>query len=167
MIQWLIEHVHVYSGLPWAGTIVVTVAIVRFSLLKSFIDASDMGARMASVKPATDIQLKRMAEARAKEDRQMLMAASGERNKIHREAGVKFWKMLVPFVQVPLGFGTFRLLRGMGALPVPGFDTGGALWFQDLTMPDPYGILIISTSLMYFFSFKVCDKPLILKIRSD
>ena len=167
MMQWLLEHVHIYSGFAWAGTIVATVTIVRFALLKSFLDASDMNARMQKIKPVTDVQIKKMAEARAKEDRPMLMAASAERNRLNREAGVKFWKVLVPFVQIPLGFGTFRLLRGMGTLPVPGFDTGGALWFQDLTMPDPYGILIISTSLLYFFSFRVCSSFSDVTIGSD
>ena len=155
MIQWLIEHVHIYSGLPWAGTIIATVTLVRLILLKSFLDSSDMSARLQTIKPLTDPLFKKMVQARAKNDRAASIEANAERLAINRKHGIKFWKMCVPLIQLPLGFGTFRLLRGMGDLPVPGFDTGGALWFQDLTMPDPYGILILSTSVMYYVSFKV------------
>ena len=155
MIQWLIEHVHIYSGLPWAGTIVATVILVRLTLLKSYIDSSDMSARLQEAKPLIDPLFKRLAQARAKGDRAASIAANSERLAIYRKYEIKFWKICVPFIQIPLGFGTFRLLRGMADLPVPGFDTGGLLWFSDLTMPDPYGILILSTSLMYFMSFQV------------
>ena len=39
----------------------------------------------------------------------------------------------------------------MAYLPVPSLQTGGALWFPDLTMADPFYLLPIAvTGTMYF-----------------
>ena len=48
-----------------------------------------------------------------------------------------------------MGF-TVLSVRAMSKLPVESFHTGGALWFQDLTITDPYYILpLISTATLY------------------
>lgn len=36
---------------------------------------------------------------------------------------------------------TFLAIRGMAKLPVDSLSTGGALWFTDLTMADPFYVL--------------------------
>lgn len=36
---------------------------------------------------------------------------------------------------------TFLAIRGMAKLPVESMSTGGALWFTDLTVVDPFFIL--------------------------
>ena len=159
MIQWLLEHVYIYSGFPWWGSIVFTAVAVRVSLLKFYVDAADTSAKMQTLKPAMQPILKRIQQARAARDRVAVMKATQERYAMFQNSGVKFWKLAIPLIQVPLGFGTFRLLRGMGYLPVPGFDQGGVLWFTDLTMPDPYGIMPIITSTSYFLAFKVRHSP--------
>lgn len=38
---------------------------------------------------------------------------------------------------------TFLAIRGMARLPVESMTTGGALWFLDLTVPDPFFLLPI------------------------
>ncbi|KAL9103830.1 MAG: hypothetical protein Q9163_001150 [Psora crenata] len=153
MIEWLLEHVYIYTGFPWWGSIIFTAVAVRLCLLKFYIDASDTTAKMQMLKPAMVPLTKRITKARMNQDRVELMKANQERYEMFKAAGIKFHKMAIPLIQLPLGFGTFRLLRGMGYLPVPGFDQGGFLWFKDLTMPDPYGILPLMTSMSYFFAF--------------
>ena len=154
-IQWLLEHVYIYTGFPWWASIVLTAVAVRVGLLKFYIDAADTSAKMNALKPAMVPVMKRITAARIAEDRLELGRASQERHAIFKNAGIKFYKVAIPLVQVPLGFGTFRLLRGMGYLPVPGLDQGGCLWFTDLTLPDPYGIIPIVTSTSYFLAFRV------------
>ena len=58
-------------------------------------------------------------------------------------------------------FGMFRLLRGMAALPVPGLEDGGILWFQDLTMPDPFYILPVASAAVMYYIMKVRLLPLV------
>ena len=155
MIEWLLEHVYIYTGFPWWGSIVFTAIAVRLSLLKFYIDAADTSARMQALKPAMTPVMKRITQARMDGDRRELIKANQERFEMFKNAGIRFYKVAIPLVQVPLGFGTFRLLRGMSHLPVPGFDQGGYLWFKDLTLPDPFGVLPVVTSAMYFLAFKV------------
>ncbi|KAL1858941.1 hypothetical protein VTK73DRAFT_7737 [Phialemonium thermophilum] len=48
-----------------------------------------------------------------------------------------------------------RLFRGMAALPVPSLETGGALWFPDLTVPDPLFILPVASSVLLYLVMKM------------
>ena len=153
--QWLMEHIWVYAGVSWGGAIIGASLVVRIILVKYVKDANDMGQRMRAVKPLTDPFLKQMQQGRIQGDRAMVMKAARERSKVHQANGIKFYKLIIPIIQVPLGFGVFRLLRGMSALPVPGFEEAGLYWFSDLTMPDPYGILPLATAGMYHLSFRV------------
>ena len=149
------EHIWVYAGVSWGGAIIGTSLVVRLILVKYIKDANDMGQRMRAVKPLTDPFLKQMQQGRIQGDRTMVMTAARERSKVHKANGIQFYKIILPIIQVPLGFGIFRLLRGMSALPVPGFEEAGLYWFSDLTMPDPYGILPLVTATMYHLSFRV------------
>lgn len=70
--------------------------------------------------------------------------------------GLSFPKMLTPAVlQAALGFGTFRLLRNMCHLSIPGLDEGGVLWFTDLTIPDPLYILPLASAAILHVMFRV------------
>jgi YidC/Oxa1 family membrane protein insertase len=74
-----------------------------------------------------------------------------------KQSGVTFGKMLTPLIQMPFFLSAFLGVRGMCKLPVESFQTGGAMWFTDLTIADPYCILpVIATSsilLMVYVSF--------------
>jgi YidC/Oxa1 family membrane protein insertase len=53
-----------------------------------------------------------------------------------------------PLAQFPIFIALFMALRDMGTY-YPGFATGGALWFIDLSMPDAWLILPIFNSLSF------------------
>lgn len=154
-IQSLLENVYIYTGLPWWASLVTTVLVIRIAMLKLYIDANDMATRNGTIKPLMKPLLEKLKEARNNKDPEAMMKVQNERRAINSSAGISMRKSLMPLIQIPLGFGTFRLLRGMGYLPVPGLEVGGALWFKDLTLADPYGILPIATGIFYFYSFKV------------
>lgn len=154
-VETLLEHVHVYLGTPWWASIGISMLIIRAALLKFYIDATDSNARSQLIKPLEDPITARIKAAQAAKDKKALREAWLERSALHKSAGIKWWKTFVPFLQLPLGFGTFRLMRGMASLPVPGLDTGGLLWVTDLTLSDPYFILPIGTAAAYYFTFKV------------
>jgi YidC/Oxa1 family membrane protein insertase len=90
-----------------------------------------------------------------------LRLASADMKQLYKAADIKISRLFLPLlVQGPLGFGTWRLLNGMAALPVPGMDEGGLLWVKDLTVSDPYLILPMVTGLAFFWTFKVCKLAL-------
>jgi YidC/Oxa1 family membrane protein insertase len=52
---------------------------------------------------------------------------------------------------------TFISIRSMCKLPVESFHTGGILWFQDLTLTDPYYILPLISTATLFVMIKVMN----------
>ena len=128
---------------------------LRVSLFKFFVGAADTGGRLAIVKPyITDIQARTKA-AKLTQDVPALMQASQELRRVYKDANIKSWKLLGPFIQIPFGFGVFRLIRNMVQLPVPGLEVGGLLWFYDLTVADPTYLLPLGTGVATFILFKV------------
>ena len=75
---------------------------------------------------------------------------------------------ILPWVQLPLWIALSFALRDMtGVFPnkVPlnpeatvSFASEGALWFTDLTLPDPYFILPVVLALSNFINIEVCMK---------
>ena len=155
-IEYLFEHVHIYSHTPWWASIMLTALLVRLSMLKFYINASDQGARLAHAAPKLTPIRAKMSAAQAAQDKHSLALITEELRGINKAEGIRYRKLLGPFLQIPLGYGTFRLMRGMAALPVPGLDTGGFLWITDLTVADPYYLLPAVTSAMLYYTFKVC-----------
>ncbi|KAL8781944.1 MAG: hypothetical protein Q9213_005783 [Squamulea squamosa] len=83
-----------------------------------------------------------------------MMRQSQEMKNVYMAAGIKIWKSFLPFVNVPLGYGMFRLTRNMAQMPVPGLEDGGLLWFTDLTVSDPFFLLPLGTGVSTFLLFK-------------
>ncbi len=154
-VETLLEHVHVWTGTPWWASIVLTAVFVRLVMFKAYVNASDTSARLAIITPLVKPIQARISAAKAARDRQAMLAATAEIQDTYRSAGVQLWRLAVPMLQIPLGFGTFRLMRGMADLPVPGLDTQGLLWLQDLTLSDPLFILPIVTAGAFHYTFKV------------
>ena len=155
LLQTLLEHVHIYSGTEWGLSIILTSLLVRLALLKIFINASDTSARLAVVAPNIAPIKARLKEAKVTKDIDQLRLVTAELKQLYSAAGIQMWRVFVPMIQMPLGFGTFRLLRGMEELPVRGLDRAGFLWFTDLTVSDPYFILPVFTGVAFHWMFKV------------
>jgi YidC/Oxa1 family membrane protein insertase len=156
-IEWLVEHIHVWSGTPWWATIVIAAVTVRIVLFKPYMEAADASARMASIKHLTEPITKKMSAASRAGDRTSAMMARAELKELYAKAGVKAYKAFVPLVQVFLGYGSFRLMRAMASLPVPGLENGGIAWFPDLTVTDPFFIMPMATGATFMLVMKVRD----------
>lgn len=64
--------------------------------------------------------------------------------------------------QAPVFISFFIALRKMAYLPVPSLQTGGLLWFTDLTAADPFYILPLAVTGTMFFILEV--SPLLPKM---
>ncbi|MCJ1475795.1 Mitochondrial inner membrane protein oxa1 [Lambiella insularis] len=153
-IEYLLEHVHIWTGTPWWASIVLSAFVVRLALFKLNVNAADQAGRLAKATPQLKPIQEKAAAARAIQDTQTMLALSGQAKAIMKAEGVSYLKLFGPVIQVPLGYGTFRLLQGMTRLPVPGLDDGGLLWIRDLTISDPFFTLPLATSLLMYFTFK-------------
>lgn len=157
LMQTLLESTYVYTGLPWWASIGLVALAVRLTLLKPTLDASENAQRLQDLQKdpryaaATDNMKKSLLSGNH-------LAGAEARHKVslmNKEAGYKPWKNLIGLIQIPIGIGMFRLIKGMAALPVPSFETGGFLWFTDLTVSDPYFLLPILTGIVFTNAMRV------------
>jgi len=92
--------------------------------------------------PITQPITERMTEAQKTNDQQGVMQAWTELRAVRKRAGMSYTAQFTPMlVQSVLGFCSFRLMRAMASLPVPGLQTGGFGWVTDLTITDGYLLL--------------------------
>ncbi|PQE16425.1 mitochondrial export translocase oxa1 protein [Rutstroemia sp. NJR-2017a BVV2] len=145
-MEWTLEHIHVFCGSPWWVSISLAAVFWRLVLAKPNFDAAENASRMAAIKHITAPVQARMFEANRIGDNAEMLVQRQELSRIYRKAGIKLIKSFTPVLQIPIGYGTWKLLRAMALLPVPGLLDGGILWFYNLTVPDPYFILPIITS---------------------
>ncbi|OJJ33023.1 hypothetical protein ASPWEDRAFT_116382 [Aspergillus wentii DTO 134E9] len=154
MIEYVIEHLHIWGGMPWWASIIGAGVLVRLALLKPVLGAADTSARMQSIKHIVN-PLRSQMMAYGKEGNQAEMTrARAELQDVHIRHGVKPWKSFLPLIQIPFGFGCYRVVKGMTSLPVPGLASEQLLWLQDLTVADPYYILPAITALSMHLSFR-------------
>ncbi|CZS90190.1 hypothetical protein WAI453_004293 [Rhynchosporium graminicola] len=146
IMQYLLEHVHVYAGTPWWVSISLTAIAVRAMMLKPYMNAADNAAKMQTVMPITKPLTEKMQQAARAKDNALVMQIRSEVQMINRRAGISMWKSFVPLLQIFAGYGTFVLLRAMAKVPVPGLETGGFLWVYNLAIPDPIWALPLATS---------------------
>ncbi|CAI7605255.1 unnamed protein product [Penicillium glandicola] len=140
-MQWLIEHMHIWGGLPWWASIVAVGLLTRIAMLKPVLGASENAARMTNAKSKTDPLRQKMLTASTEGNQQEAQIARAELKAINDAHGIKAWKSVVPMLQIPLGFGCFRIVRAMTSLPVPALATETVGWIKDLTIADPTYIL--------------------------
>ena len=144
--QAVLTTVHDVSGAPWWLTIVMTTLSVRLAFIPLMVMQQGSMARMQKIKPQIDHLTKMMREAgdrgiRGGEDQAKY---AGQLQALLAKHKVAPWRTMVSAIaQIPVWMTFFFTLRGMlgRTNDVAGFDTGGLLWFPDLTAADPYYVL--------------------------
>lgn len=146
LVERLLEYTHVYTGLPWWGSIVAVTIGVRFVLFPLYVKSAANGAKMSHAKPELDQLAK---DLRASESTQETAILTRRRSAIMKKYDVHTLHSLAPLAQLPLAYGFFQGLRKMANYPVEGFSTQGYLWFQDLSAVDPYcGLQLIGAAVV-------------------
>jgi YidC/Oxa1 family membrane protein insertase len=154
IIQFFIEHIHMWGGLPWWASIVGTGLLLRLALLYPTLGAVDTSTKMLNIKPVTE-PLRQQMIMRGKDGNQVeMLKLRAEIQKLHQEQGIVAWKSFIPMLQIPFGFGCYRVVKGMAALPVPGLTMESVAWLKDLTVADPYFILPAASSLFMYLSIR-------------
>lgn len=161
MMQWSLEHIHVYSGLPWWASIAATSILLRLILLKPLLKSQETAAKLQllSQEPKYEEIKRASLEATSAGDTNAVMQHRRDLAMMNRAAGVNPLNAFWGFIQIPFGYGMFRVLNDASSIPVPGMETGGFLWVTDLTVPDPLHILPIAGPMAMFAMMKVWEAP--------
>ncbi|CAK1365538.1 unnamed protein product [Cercospora beticola] len=142
MIQWTLEHAHVWLGLPWWASILFTAATLRVALAPFFLKMSDMQARSTALAPVLKPFNEKVMEEQRRGNTAGALQAYQQMGAIKKRAGISNVRMFTPILlQGVLGFCGYRLMHYLATFPVPGFKDGGLLWLQDLTITDGYLLL--------------------------
>ncbi|KAI8995914.1 60Kd inner membrane protein-domain-containing protein, partial [Gaertneriomyces semiglobifer] len=147
MAQNLLELVHVTSGLPWWGTIMVTTLAIRVALFPLMVKVQRTATKMHNIshiaKPLQNDMQRYTSQgdmAQAQKTRQKLAD-------LYKSEGVNPFGAILAFAQIPVFMSFFFGLKAMADLPVPGLSTGGFGWVTDLTLPDSTYILPVAANL--------------------
>ena len=160
IVQWILEHIHVYLGTPWWGSITLAAVAIRAIMVYPLLQTSEHSARLAKVSPQLNVAREEYSRLLADGDKTAAQLAGAKIHKIRKQSGAKMaWLFAPAALQMFFGFGAFKLLRIMSQLPVPGFEDGGFLWLKDLTMSDPYLVLPVAMAGILHLSARVCHAP--------
>ncbi|KAK8434411.1 60Kd inner membrane protein-domain-containing protein [Phyllosticta citricarpa] len=144
-IEWLLEHVHIYSGTGWGASIAMTCLLMRLAMFKLAVNASDSAGKLAAINDVLVPANERLKKAQINQDLTNMMVERQRIKNIYKSVNVNPLAQFIPVgAQVVVGFCTWKLLRAMASLPVPGLEHANFLWFSDLTTGDPYYILPVA-----------------------
>ncbi|XP_045920882.1 mitochondrial inner membrane protein OXA1L [Micropterus dolomieu] len=152
LIQNLLEFMHLDLGMPWWGAIVVGTVLARLAVFPVIVKGQREAAKLNNVLPEMTKLTARMTEAKQSGNKFDFAKAYSDLNLFQKKHDVNPLRgFLVPLVQAPVFISFFIALRKMAYLPVPSLQTGGLLWFTDLTAADPFYILPLAVTGTMFF----------------
>jgi len=157
-LQYFMEFLHNSSGLDlqWWQAIVLTTVIVRMCVFPFVVIAQKNVARLNNNMPQMQQLQEKMTDARRRGDMYDSAVLGAEMQKFMKEKNVNPVKNILPIMcQFPIFASMFIGLRGMANLPLESMMSGGMLWFNDLTIPDPYYALPILTATSLYIQIKV------------
>lgn len=156
ILQQLLEFVHISTGFAWVASIAVATVIIRVTCFPLMLKSIRNTSKLAIINPTVKEQMAKLTQANKEGDKMAATQAQMAVQKLFKDHGVNPLMSIVPiFVQMPVFIFFYYALNSMVALPVPGMETGGLLWFTDLTAADPKHILPLATSAMTLVNFEI------------
>ncbi|KAK1378140.1 mitochondrial inner membrane protein OXA1-like [Heracleum sosnowskyi] len=149
-LQYLIDYIHTYTGLPWWGSIAATTVLIRWLALPVMINQLKTTSKLTLMRPKLEeikqeMQDRGMSPTAVKEGQQQM-------SQLFKEYGVTPWTPLKGLlIQGPVFLSFFFAIQNM-VEKVPSFKEGGAFWFVDLTTPDSFYIFPVLTALTFWIT---------------
>eukprot|EP00088_Acartia_fossae_P057945 TRINITY_DN6768_c0_g1_i1.p1 TRINITY_DN6768_c0_g1~~TRINITY_DN6768_c0_g1_i1.p1 ORF type:complete len:469 (-),score=71.82 TRINITY_DN6768_c0_g1_i1:642-2048(-) len=155
-LQLVMEFLHVNLGLDWWQVIPLMALTLRLFTFPLNVMSQRNVAHMHNHAKEMQRFQEAMTDARKRGDKLEQMQAAQDLQEWMKKKGINPFKNVLPgMMQIPIFISMFFGLRGMANLPVPSLEEGGALWFENLTMIDPFYALPILTSVSLFLTFRV------------
>ena len=156
LVQTMLEMLFNYAHLPWWGCIVALTGLLRLALLPLNVKMQVMSARLANANKEAKIYHARMEECKAAGDTAGASQAGIDMFKMYERERVNPLMMFpLAMAQAPVFLSMLNGLRGMANLPVDSLKTGGAFWFTNLSIPDPYFALPLLACTSFLVNLEV------------
>ncbi|KAI8812852.1 60Kd inner membrane protein-domain-containing protein [Cladochytrium replicatum] len=155
ILEQTMELIYLSTGLPWWGAIALTTVIMRVVMFPPILWAQRAAAKMANIKPAMEAIQAKLSAAKEAGDKKTEMQSVAMLQKLFKDNGVSPLSGLWALVQAPVFIAFYFSLTKMANLPVPGFESGGMLWFKDLAAMDPTGALPIFAAVTMLASMEI------------
>jgi YidC/Oxa1 family membrane protein insertase len=131
-----IEFVHNHLSLAWWGSIIATAVVARSLLLPIQIYNIKNMQGMADLQPQMKELQKIIVAAKTREEK---LQAQIQMRDLFVKGGVNQWMLFLgPLTTMPVFLTFFAAIRHLVVNFAPSMAAGGALWFHDLTVSDPY-----------------------------
>jgi len=155
-VQLFMEWQHIDMGMEWWQSIILTTFCVRLLVFPLVIMAQKNIATMNNIMPGMAKIQEKYTAARKRGDLYEAAQLGQELQAYTKKHGTNPIKNIAPLLlQFPIFMSMFFGLRGMSNCPVESLSTGGLVWFQNLTMADPFYLLPVLTSTTLFLQLKL------------
>lgn len=156
----LIINLHESTGVNYAFTVGALTLAFRTLMFPLFVKSQQNSSRMAHMKPEMDIIQERM-KVLDKKDMDGQQKLAKQMQGLFRKYDCNPLKslMIIP-IQMPVFMGTFFALKQFPEIFPEKLIDQGILWFPDLSVPDPYGILPITSALSFLLMMELGKKQM-------
>jgi YidC/Oxa1 family membrane protein insertase len=145
----VLEYFHA-SGVPWWLSIAILTVIVRSLLFPLTIRQVKSMRAMQDLKPDMDKIRAQYKDNRQKQQEEIM--------KLYQERQINPFGSCFPLIiQMPIFITMFYVIRSFGTTH-ESFTSGGLLWFQDLSVHDPYYILPIISAVSMLAASEITSK---------
>ncbi|PWN46121.1 hypothetical protein IE81DRAFT_319505 [Ceraceosorus guamensis] len=137
--QGLLENVHIWTGLPWWSTIMLTTIAMRLIILPVSARGQTAAVRLGNMQPKMKIIMADLENAKKSGDMMLQAKSQKAMVKLFRDNNTHPFKpMITPLIQSPLFITSFFAIRGMSKGGLSTMQDGGFGWVTNLTAADPY-----------------------------
>ena len=156
LVQWFLDFLHVHAHLPWWAAIVATTVALRLVMLPIAGHLQANSVRLTNIHPETSKLMAKTKEHDQAGNTLLAAQAKAKLYALYQEHNCNPLKMMaMPILQVPIFISFFIAIRRMATLPVESMKSGGLLWFQDLTVADPYYVLPVLACASFLITMEV------------
>ena len=150
-----IENLHLLSGMPYWQAIILTTVGVRLALIPLSISSIQNTNRMSILRPAMEKLKEQQQRHPNPTDALVKERFDNQTRQIMIDHKVNPLKSLaMPVIQLPIFLSLYFALASMGTY-FPGYATGGAYWFTDLTAADPTYIFPALNALSFLIMVEI------------
>src|SRR5918992_682459 len=137
-------------GVPWWLSIVILTVIVRTLLFPLTVKQVKSMRAMQDLRPEMERIRAKFKDNKQKQQEEIM--------KLYQESGVNpFGSCLPLLVQLPIFITMFYVIKDFGYTH-PDFTSGGILWFQDLSVQDPFYVLPILSAVTMLAASEITSK---------